>query len=44
VSVNIYQIIRRNNPEDSHLHTPRRKNLKSKLKKETFLEMYCGLK
>jgi hypothetical protein len=28
-SVNFYQTTRRNNPEDSHLHTSRRKNLKS---------------
>jgi hypothetical protein len=27
--VNFYQTTRRNNPEDSHLHTRRRKNLKS---------------
>jgi hypothetical protein len=28
-SVNFYQTTRRNNPEDSHLHTHRRENLKS---------------
>jgi hypothetical protein len=28
-SVNFYQTTRRNNPEDSHLHALRRKNLKS---------------
>jgi hypothetical protein len=28
-SVNFYQTTRRNNPEDSHLHSRRRKNLKS---------------
>jgi hypothetical protein len=28
-SVNFYQTTRPNNPEDSHLHTRRRKNLKS---------------
>jgi hypothetical protein len=28
-SVTFYQITRRNNPEDSHLHTRRRENLKS---------------
>jgi hypothetical protein len=28
-SVNYYQTTRRNNPEDSHLHTRRRENLKS---------------
>jgi hypothetical protein len=27
-SVNFYQTTRRNIPEDSHLHTPRRENLK----------------
>jgi hypothetical protein len=29
MSVNFYQTTRRNNPEDSHLHTRRRENLKS---------------
>jgi hypothetical protein len=28
-SINFYQTTRRNNPEDSHLHTCRRENLKS---------------
>jgi hypothetical protein len=28
-SVNFYQTARRNNPEDIHLHTRRRENLKS---------------
>jgi hypothetical protein len=28
-SVNFFQTTRRNNPEDSHLHTCRRENLKS---------------
>jgi hypothetical protein len=28
-SVNFYQTTRRNNPEDSHLHTRSRENLKS---------------
>jgi hypothetical protein len=28
-SVNFYQTARRNNPEDSHLHTRPRENLKS---------------
>jgi hypothetical protein len=28
-SVNFYQTARRNNPEDSHLHTRHRENLKS---------------
>jgi hypothetical protein len=30
-SVNFYQITPRNNPEDNHLHTRRRENLKSHL-------------
>jgi hypothetical protein len=30
-SVNIHQTKRRNNPEDSHLHSRRRENLKSHL-------------
>jgi hypothetical protein len=30
-SVNFYQITRRNNPEDSHLHARRRENLKSQI-------------
>jgi hypothetical protein len=30
-SVNFYQTTRRNNPEDSHLHTRRRENIKSHL-------------
>jgi hypothetical protein len=29
-SVNFYQTTRRNNPEDSHLRTRRRENLKSR--------------
>jgi hypothetical protein len=29
--VNFYQTARRNNPEDSHLHTRRRENLKSQM-------------
>jgi hypothetical protein len=29
MSVNFYQTTRRNNPEDSHLHTRRRENPKS---------------
>jgi hypothetical protein len=33
-SVNFYQTTQRNNPEDSHLHTRRRENLKSHLKKD----------
>jgi hypothetical protein len=31
-SVNFYQTTRRNNPEDSHLHTRRRENIKSYLR------------
>jgi uncharacterized membrane protein YkgB len=31
-SANIYQTTRHKNPEDSHLHTRRRENLKSQLK------------
>jgi hypothetical protein len=31
-SANFYQTTRRNNPHDSHLHTRRRENLKSRLK------------
>jgi hypothetical protein len=30
-TVNFYQTTRRNNPEDSHLHTHRRENVKSHL-------------
>jgi hypothetical protein len=37
-SVNFYQTTRRNNPEDSHLHTSRRENLKSHLKRVFILE------
>jgi hypothetical protein len=33
-SVNIHQATRRNNPEDSHLHSHCRENLKSHLKRE----------
>jgi hypothetical protein len=32
-SVNFYQTTRGNNPDDSHLHTRRRENLKSQLHK-----------
>jgi hypothetical protein len=36
-SVNFYQTTRRNNPENSHLHTRRRENLKSyKLRSSSF--------
>jgi hypothetical protein len=31
-SVKFYQTTRRNNPEDSHLHTRRRENIKSQNK------------
>jgi hypothetical protein len=37
MSVNFYQTTRRNNPEDSHLHTRRLQNLKSQLIKNHFL-------
>jgi hypothetical protein len=33
-SVNFYQNARRNNPEDSRLHTRRRENLKSQLRRQ----------
>jgi hypothetical protein len=33
-SVNFYQTTWRNNPEDSHLHTRRRENLKSPLHRD----------
>jgi hypothetical protein len=36
-SVNFYQTTRRNNPEDSHLHTRRRENLK-------FRYLFCYLR
>jgi hypothetical protein len=39
-SVNFYQTTRRYNPEDSYLHTHRRENVKSKLKKnDTFAQV-----
>jgi hypothetical protein len=38
-SVNFYQTARRNNPEDSHLHTRRRENLKPQ-KLKGLLERY----
>jgi hypothetical protein len=34
-SVNLYHAARRNNPEDSHLHTRYRENLKSRNSKNT---------
>jgi hypothetical protein len=36
-SVNLYQTSRRNNPEDSYLHTRRRENLKSSSDAACFL-------
>jgi hypothetical protein len=33
-SVNVYHTTRRNNPEDSHLHTRLRENLKSQIRTE----------
>jgi hypothetical protein len=38
-SVSFYQTTRRNNPEDSHLHTRRRENLKSHIM--TFFSKSC---
>jgi hypothetical protein len=38
-SVNIYQATRRNNPDDSNLHTRRRENLKSHLGHNVFMEL-----
>jgi hypothetical protein len=35
-SVNLYQTTRRNIPEDSHLHTRRRENLKSQFHPELY--------
>jgi hypothetical protein len=40
--VNFYQTTRRYNPEDSHLHTPRRENLKSYLERES--KILCSKK
>jgi hypothetical protein len=39
-SVNFYQTTRSNNPEDSHLHTRRRENLKSHLVNLTDISEY----
>jgi hypothetical protein len=36
--VNFYQTTRRYNPEDSHLRTHRRENLKSKFSEHGFIE------
>jgi hypothetical protein len=40
--VNFYQTTRRYNPDDSHLHTHHRKNLKSYLLKNYLLTILCG--
>jgi hypothetical protein len=40
--VNFYQTTRRYNPEDSHLHTHRRENLKSYLKKSVYSALAVG--
>jgi hypothetical protein len=39
-SVNFYQTFRRNNPEDSHLHTRRRENQKSQNNQRTISRNY----
>jgi hypothetical protein len=39
-SVNFYQTTRRNNPEDSHLHTRRRENLKSRYMKIDMVQQF----
>jgi hypothetical protein len=41
MSVNFYQTTRRNSPEDSHLHTRSRENLKSHLFNYGSYEYYC---
>jgi hypothetical protein len=38
-SVNFHQTARRNNPEDNHLHTGRRENLKSQFGRKSILEI-----
>jgi hypothetical protein len=43
-SVNFYRTTRRDNPEDSHLHTRRRENLKSHLESIFILEHGFALK
>jgi hypothetical protein len=43
-SVNFYQTTRGNNPEDSHLHTRRRENLKSHSFDEVLGELYIKYK
>jgi hypothetical protein len=42
-SVNFYQTTRRNNPEDSHLHTRRRVNLKSHFSACLTTVMRCAI-
>jgi hypothetical protein len=37
--VNFYQTTRRNNPDDSHLHTHRRENLKSHVLQNTLCKL-----
>jgi hypothetical protein len=39
ISVNRYQTARRNNPDDGHLHSRRRQNLKSHLMIMKFLHV-----
>jgi hypothetical protein len=41
-SVNFYQTTRRNNPEDSHLHTRRLENMKShSVSRSPYLYLMC---
>jgi hypothetical protein len=40
---NIYQTTRRNNSEDSHLHTRRRENLKSHLETVTYMLVFGNI-
>jgi hypothetical protein len=40
--VNFYQTTRCYNPEDSHLRTHRRENLKSYLEKKSFAKLHFG--
>jgi hypothetical protein len=42
--VNFYQIARRNNPEDSHLHARRRENLKSHKSKSLIVRITQNMK
>jgi hypothetical protein len=39
-SANFYQTTRRNNPKDSHLHTGRFKNLKSRQGENVYITSY----